>query len=102
MRGGCSEATESVRMLRRPPEVQARDAVPDREQGCETLAAQVGEEEYQANQCEEREHIGFDILTVGEVVERAVALGPRDNGDEDSDEKQKDAAQQKKLPGEPV
>ena len=73
-----------------------------REQRCETLAAEVGEEEHQADECQEGKQIGFHVLTVGEVVERAVALGPGDDGDQDSDEEQKDAAQQKKRPGEPV
>ena len=67
------------------------------EQGGHSLMAEVRQQQHESGKREEREQVRLDVLALREVVQCTVPLGPGDRGDEDSDEKQQDAAQQQKL-----
>jgi hypothetical protein len=70
----CREAGQIVGTGAGSAEAKARDPVADGEQGCETLPAQMGEQEHQAYEREEGKQIGLEILTLGKVVQCAIAL----------------------------
>lgn len=71
----------------------------DTEKGRETLPAQVGDKEHEAQEREKGKQVGLEILALGKVVECAIALGPGNDNQQKSHEEQEDTAQQEERSG---
>ena len=80
---------------------EAEDRSAQEEQGGYSFPAEVREEKHESCESEKGEEVGLEVLALGEVVEDAIALRPRDDEEKTAEEAQEHTAEGNKRPSQP-